>query len=68
MVTKAGQMWDEIAYLETGDCRYVELLMNANRDKLNCFIFPAGVELKVPEIPVELSSNLPAWRTENVGS
>lgn len=61
--TRAGQLWDEVAFEIYGDCRYVSNLMDANRDKLEYFAFPAGVELVVPEISTEtVTTNLlPAW-------
>ena len=61
--TRAGQMWDEVAFEQLGDCRYVSNLMDANRDKLEYFVFPAGVELVLPEISTEtVTTNLlPAW-------
>lgn len=59
--TKSGQYWDEIAYELWGDCKYVRHLINANRQYLKYFKFPAGIELEVPEIPKEASVKLPAW-------
>ena len=61
--TKSGQMWDEIAFEQLGDCKYVEQLMDANRELLKkYFVFPAGVELEVPTIEAEtVKTALPAW-------
>ena len=60
--TKAGQMWDEIAFEQLGNCKYVSELMAANPDKLQTFIFSAGETIVIPDIeePVQ-KINLPAW-------
>lgn len=61
--TKSGETFDLIAFRELGDCKYTAELMDANRDKLNYAIFPADVELNLPEIKVEPTKlKLPAWR------
>lgn len=62
-LTKAGQMWDEVAFEIFGDCKYTADLMKANPDLLCWFIFPAGIELKLPEIekPTAKNNLLPAW-------
>ena len=63
-ITKAGDIFDMIAYRELGSCKYVTALMNANRQFLSTLIFPAGVELTLPEIePEEKTAKLPPWRT-----
>lgn len=62
--TTAGDMWDLIAFKTLGDCKYVETLINANRQYLSTFIFDAGIELKIPDITQETKAvNLPPWRT-----
>ena len=48
--TKAGQMWDDIAFAIYGDCRYAVELMAANAQYLSYLIFPAGIELEVPNV------------------
>lgn len=60
--TKSGDMFDSIAYKQLGDCRYTEKLINANRDKLENFIFSAGEILNLPDISKEQVSELPPWR------
>ena len=61
--TKSGQVWDEIAFIYLGNCKYTADLMAANPDKLEYFVFPAEVELVLPEIEDETAnkSNLPSW-------
>lgn len=61
--TQSGDMWDLISYKTLGDCKYVDALINANRDKIDYFIFPAGIELNVPDITPEIKkSALPPWK------
>ena len=60
--TKSGDTFDIIAYEKFGNCKYAADLMNVNRDKLQYFIFPAGIELNLPEISTdETNFKLPAW-------
>ena len=61
--TCAGDTWDLIAYRLLGSCKYTELLINANRQFVDVFIFPAGVELNIPDITQEESAkvNVPPW-------
>lgn len=61
-ITKAGDMWDSIAYSAYGSCRYTDILINNNRDKLEHFVFSAGVEIDVPELQKETRSYLPPWK------
>ena len=61
--TKSGDTFDLIAYDQLGSCKYVEDLINANREYVSTLIFKAGHILKIPD--VEKSSvvkNLPPWR------
>lgn len=49
--TIQGDTWDRIARRFYGDERYLDLLMEGNPECLEYLIFPAGVELLVPEKP-----------------
>lgn len=63
--TISGQTWDEIAYELYGNEYYCTQLMEANRDKLDYFVFPDGIVLKLPELDAVISSvsvNYPEWR------
>ncbi len=61
--TKSGDEWDLIAYEQLGDCRYVNLLMEANPQYLGTGIFSAGVVLTLPEInESNRAKALPPWR------
>lgn len=63
--TISGDTWDGIAYKVLGSEYYAEDLMNKNRSKLNYLIFPAGIELALPEIENtngDLDESYPEWR------
>jgi len=62
--TKAGNMWDEIAYLVYGDTVHTTKLIMANPDYADLYFFPAGIKLTVPDLyetDVD-ASNVPPWR------
>ena len=63
--TKSGECWDVIAYEQMGDCKYTEILINANRQHIENFIFSAGVELVIPEVDNTTCQPLPPWRIAN---
>ena len=60
--TKQGDMWDSVAYEQMGSGDYTGSLMEANPGFLNTFVFSAGVELTIPEIPPATAADLPPWR------
>lgn len=60
--TKSGDMWDGIAFQQLGSCKWTERLIDANRDKIETFIFKAGVELKLPDVSTVHVASLPPWR------
>ena len=63
-VTVQGDKWDLIAHQQLGDTRHMNRLMAANPEYLEYYIFPAGIELQLPEIEAEQAalSALPPWR------
>jgi len=61
--TISGDTWDMIAYKVYEDCSMMHLLMEANPEALNYFVFPANVTLTIPELPEEQTDVLPEWRT-----
>lgn len=61
--TVSGDTWDIIAKEVYGDESYTSYLMNNNQEKIDYFIFPAGVELVIKELPAESQSLLPDWRS-----
>lgn len=60
--TIQGDTWDMIAKKVYGAERHLDYLMANNFDLLDYFVFPAGVVIKVPELPAEVSEDLPSWR------
>lgn len=60
--TIQGDTWDMIAKKVYGAERHLDYLMANNFDLLDYFVFPAGVVIKVPELPAEVSGDLPSWR------
>lgn len=60
--TVLGDTWDMIAKEVYGDESYTSYLMTNNQEKIDYFIFPAGVELVIKELPAESQSLLPDWR------
>lgn len=61
-VTKSGDMWDLIAYQQLGSTSYTGLLINANLEHRDIYLFPSGVVLKLPEIETPINSLLPPWK------
>jgi len=60
--TISGDMWDLIAFKTMGSEYHKDKLMNANRRHRAVYIFSAGVELVVPDVPVVSGAGLPPWR------
>ena len=64
--TIQGQTWDQIAYEIYGNEYMCDKIMDLNRDKLDTFIFPAGVKLLLPDdesaVNRSVPSDYPAWR------
>ena len=61
--TVQGDTFDLIAYKIFGSNNYLDLLMEANEDKLNIFVFSAGEVLNIPEFDESNTiKKLPPWR------
>jgi len=65
--TVQGDTWDSIAFKFYNDENYADELMKANPDKIEWFVFEAGVVLNIPDIMYieakRLESAFPEWRT-----
>ena len=63
--TRQGQTWDMIAKEVYGSETYTGYLMQNNTDKLDIFLFSAGTELHIPDVPEKETDAgmLPDWRT-----
>lgn len=61
--TISGDLWDSIAFKALGSEMYMDRLMAANLKHRKVTVFPAGVELVVPEIEKAAKrENLPPWK------
>ena len=60
--TISGDTWDRIAKEVYETETYTSFLMENNQDKLDNFVFPAGVKLIIKDKPKK-ASILPEWRT-----
>lgn len=61
-ITAQGDMWDSVAYTQLGSVSHTDKLINANLKYRNYYIFPAGIELTLPEIPEQINQALPPWK------
>ena len=60
--TKQGDMWDQISYDICDSSAAIIPLMQANPQYSSFYIFPAGIELQVPDIDVILEPDvMPPW-------
>ena len=60
--TKSGDMWDLIAYKQLGSSSYTDLLINANLQYRETYLFHSGVVLELPEIKTPVNNRLPPWK------
>ena len=57
--TISGDMWDQIAYKTMGSSFYAD---THEAECLGCFVFPAGVMLRIPEMREKDVEELPLWK------
>ncbi|MAY72079.1 MAG: phage tail protein [Halomonas sp.] len=62
--TVQGDTWDIISKKQYASEKYVDILIAANWPQRQGMIFPAGIQLSIPEITTEeqASQNLPPWK------
>lgn len=65
--TISGDTWDIVAYKVYGNEMYMDMLIKANLEHKDTYIFPAGVVLDIPEIDLEVSASLPPWKKGDNG-
>ena len=61
-VTQQGDTWDLISLKTVGSELYMVKLIEKNLKYREVVIFPAGVNLKIPQISTPISNNLPPWK------
>ena len=61
-ITVQGDTWDMISFKVYGTSKYIGLLMENNYDLLDIFLFSAGIDVNVPELPEEEENDIPDWR------
>ena len=62
--TISGDTWDGIAKKVYGNELKADVLMAANPEHIETFIFSAGVELKTPALTEARAGTLPPWKYE----
>ena len=62
--TKSGDTWDVIAKEVYGSEYHADVLMAANPQEIDTFIFNAGVELNTPAWEEERDGLMPPWKYE----
>lgn len=60
--TIQGDTWDIIAKKVYGNEKYLDYLMANNFPLLDYFVFPTGVAVSTPALPVSVQDDLPSWR------
>lgn len=61
--TIQGDKWDGIAYKVYGDTKFTDVLIEANIEYRDIYIFSSGVVLEVPEVETRITSDdLPPWK------
>ncbi|WP_301956567.1 tail protein X [uncultured Dialister sp.] len=60
--TVQGDMWDSIAKNCYGSELGMNALIEANHRYIDIVVFPAGIELTVPDYSKPETSNFPPWR------
>ncbi len=60
--TISGDTWDIVAYKVYGNEMYMDILIKANLEYKDIYIFPEGVVLVIPETGLGVSESLPPWK------
>ena len=61
--TVQGDMWDGIARKVYGHERHMNVLLSANPEYRDIWVFPSDIVLKCPEVSAVKPSRLPPWRS-----
>lgn len=62
-MTIQGDMWDGIARKVYGHERHMNVLLDANPEYRDIWVFPSDIVLKCPEVSAVKPSRLPPWRS-----
>ena len=60
-ITTQGDMWDSIALRLLGSETLMWMLIDANPELRGVAIFPANIELIIPDVPRKTEVLFPAW-------
>mgnify|MGYP004572183093 FL=1 len=61
--TVQGDMWDSIALRELGSEKYTNLLIEANIEYHDIFVFSSGIVLTIPDVDETTEADsLPPWK------
>lgn len=55
-ITRQGDTWDSIAYLQYGTTDVTHILIAANPEARDYYVFPAGIVLNMPAISRNISA------------
>lgn len=61
-ITVQGDKWDSIAFNQMGTTEHTDKLMNANTRYIDIFVFPAGVEIEIPDVNERNYDDMPPWK------
>ena len=61
-ITTQGDMWDTISLRVYGTEKLMHVLIEANHRYRNISIFPANIELAVPDVSLRENVTFPPWR------
>lgn len=65
IMTRSGDTWDSIAYRTWGrgaDQAFMSDLIDANPQHVEVAVFPANIEITVPDVEDKTAVTLPPWR------
>ncbi|MGG1442168.1 tail protein X [Brevibacillus laterosporus] len=64
-ITSQGDMWDAISWNLLGSEYYMDLLIAANPEHKEMVIFPANIQLIIPDVDTsQIPEHLPPWKRE----
>lgn len=63
--TVSGDTWDQISKNVYGNEMYADVLMAANLDYIDVFLFDSGVVIATPELTRDTSAQLPPWKVDS---